>query len=219
LDKSSAELSKAVQQELASLPRLDTPSVRQIRQRYSRILRNEPGRFVYSFVLSLLNAGDWPARVVAWEVLATHPGAFGFLNDGEVEKMANGLNDWGSTDLFGVTVVGQAWREGLVSDKKIRSWTKSADRWRRRLALVATVPLNSKARAGRGDARRTLEVCRMLLEDRDAMVVKALSWALRELGKQDPAVVQEFIELHEDRIATLVKREVRNKLRTGKKTR
>lgn len=219
MDKSSDELSKAVLKEIASLPRLDTPSVRQIRKRYSRVLRNEPGRFVYSFALSLLKTGRWPARVIAWEVLAEHKDAFEFLSDREVEKMATGLNDWGSVDLFGVTVLGQAWREELVSDRKIRSWAKSSDRWRRRLALVATVPLNSKARGGRGDARRTLELCRILLEDRDDMVVKALSWALRELAKQKPAIVEEFIELEDDRIAALVKREVRNKLSTGRKTR
>lgn len=219
MDKSSDELSKAVLKEIASLPRLDTPSVRQIRKRYSRVLRNEPGRFVYSFALSLLKTGRWPARVISWEVLAEHKDAFEFLSDREVEKMATGLNDWGSVDLFGVTVLGQAWREELVSDRKIRSWAKSSDRWRRRLALVATVPLNSKARGGRGDARRTLELCRILLEDRDDMVVKALSWALRELAKQKPAIVEEFIELEDDRIAALVKREVRNKLSTGRKTR
>jgi 3-methyladenine DNA glycosylase AlkD len=152
-------------------------------------------------------------------VLATHPGAFESLNDRAVEKMASGLDDWGSIDLFGVTVVGQAWRTKLVSDGKIHSWTKSPDRWRRRLALVATVPLNSKARGGAGDPVRTLRVCSLLLDDRDNMVVKALSWALRELAKHDPAVVKDFIELEEDRIAALVKREVRNKLTTGKKTR
>ena len=219
MDKTANELAKAVLKELASLPRLDTPSVRAIRKRYSRLLRQESGKIVYSFVLSLLEAGSWPARVIAWEVLARHRDAFGSLSDREVEKMASGLDDWGSIDLFGVTVLGQAWREGLVSDKKIHAWTKSPDRWLRRLALVATVPLNSKARGGTGDPIRTLQVCGMLLDDRDDMVVKAMSWALRELAKQQPAVVDEFIELEEDRIAALVKREVRNKLSTGKKTR
>ena len=218
MDRTANELTRAVLKELVSLPRLDTPSVRALRKRYSGLLRQEPGRFVYRFVLSLLEAGSWPARVIAWEVLATHRAAFESLSDREVEKMANGLDDWGSIDLFGVTVLGQAWREGLVSDKKIHAWTKSTDRWRRRLALVATVPLNSKARGGSGDSVRTLRVCRLLLDDRDAMVVKALSWALRELAKQQPTVVAEFIEFEEDRLAALVKREVRNKLRTGKKT-
>lgn len=181
------------------------------------MLRNKPGRFVFSFVLSLLKAGSWPARVVAWEVLAGHRDAFELLSDREVEKMATGLDDWGSVDLFGVTVLGQAWREGLVSDRKTHSWAKSADRWKRRLALVATVPLNSKARGGTGDPIRTLRVCGMLLDDRDEMVVKAMSWALRELVKRDPDSVIEFLEREDTRLAAQVKREVLNKLITGKK--
>ena len=169
-------------------------------------------------VRRLLDGGGWPERVIAWELLASHKLAFELLNDRIVAEMAAGLSDWGSVDLFGVTVVGQAWREGLVSDRKIHSWARSPDRWTRRLALVATVPLNSRARGGSGDTVRTLQVCSLLLDDRDDMVVKALSWALRELAKQDPSKVKEFVELEEGRIAALVKREVRNKLSTGKKT-
>ncbi len=81
--------------------------------------------------------------------------------------MAHGLSDWGSVDLYGVTVLGQAWRAGLVTDARIRAWGQSPDRWRRRLALVATVPLNSRARGGLGNVRKTLSVCRLLASDRD----------------------------------------------------
>ncbi|HUS10646.1 MAG TPA: DNA alkylation repair protein, partial [Pyrinomonadaceae bacterium] len=64
-------------------------------------------------------------------------------------------------------------------------WARSKNRWLRRTALVSTVPLNNKARGGRGDSERTLMICEMLLDDRDDMVIKALSWALRELSKRD----------------------------------
>ena len=217
LDTIPNDLAKAVRRDLASLSQLNTPSIRQTRRRYSRSLRPERAELVYHFVCSLLDGAGWAERVVAWEVLASHRGAFELLDDDKVEKMVEGLSDWGSIDLFGVTIVGQAWREGLVSDQKILSWTISSDHWHRRLALVATVPLNSKARGGKGDTRRTLRVCRKLLDDRDDMVVKAMSWALRELSKTDPIAVQEFIEREQDRLASRIKREVRNKLDLGRK--
>ena len=132
--------------------------------------------------------------------------------------MAHGLSDWGSVDLFGVTVLGQAWRAGLVTDSKVLAWARSKDRWHRRLALVATVPLNSRARGGTGDARKTLRVCRLLLGDSDDMVVKALSWSLRELASQDPKAVEAFLLKEEDRLSSRVKREVLNKLKTGVKS-
>ena len=49
------------------------------------------------------------------------------------------------------------------------------------------------------------------------MVVKALSWALRELSKRDPTAVQRFLEQHHGVLAARVVREVRNKLSTGLK--
>jgi 3-methyladenine DNA glycosylase AlkD len=57
----------------------------------------------------------------------------------------------------------------------------------------------------------------MLVSDRDDMVVKAMSWALRALVVHDAEVVREFLSEHEDELAARVKREVRNKLRTGLK--
>lgn len=57
----------------------------------------------------------------------------------------------------------------------------------------------------------------MLIEDHDDMVVKALSWALRELIVHDPIEVDNFMNAHDDVLAARIKREVRNKLETGLK--
>jgi len=79
------------------------------------------------------------------------------------------------------------------------------------------VPLNNTARGGTGDTKRTLSVCEMLVHDREDMVVKALSWALRELSKKDPKAVQRFVSAHRPRLAPRVIREVNAKLSTGLK--
>jgi 3-methyladenine DNA glycosylase AlkD len=50
------------------------------------------------------------------------------------------------------------------------------------------------------------------------MVTKAMSWALRELIVHDRAAVEHFLETHDDALAARVKREVRNKLKTGLKS-
>jgi 3-methyladenine DNA glycosylase AlkD len=216
--KPDPDFRKDIRSDLNRLPRLDASSVRSVRRRYSAAVKTSPPQEVIAFVRSLLDGGGWAERVIAWEVLAKHPEAFALVEDRLVEQMAKGLSDWGSVDLFGVTVLGRAWREHLVSDTRMIAWAKSSDRWLRRLSLVATVPLNSRARGGKGDSQRTLRICRILLDDRDTMVVKAMSWALRELSKRNPQIVEDFILKNEDRLATLVKREVQNKLKTGLKT-
>ena len=49
------------------------------------------------------------------------------------------------------------------------------------------------------------------------MVIKAMSWALRELIVHDPKAVRKFLDEHYQVLAARVKREVKNKLRTGLK--
>ena len=127
------------------------------------------------------------------------------------------MASWDAVDVFASYLSGPAWREGQTSDTEIKRWAKSPDLWWRRAALVSTVPLNNKTRGGSGDAKRTLMICELLIEDHEDMVVKAMSWALRELAKRKPTAVTKFLEQHYHRLAARVLREVGNKLTTGKK--
>ena len=97
------------------------------------------------------------------------------------------------------------------------SWAKSYNRWWRRAALVSTVVLNAPNHGGRGDVPRTLAICELLISDRDDMVVKAMSWALRKLVAIDERAVRRFTAQHEKQLAARVKREMHNKLATGLK--
>jgi 3-methyladenine DNA glycosylase AlkD len=105
-----------------------------------------------------------------------------------------------------------------VPDSVVQAWCRSDDRWWRRAALACTTALNIPARGGRGDAARTLAICALLLDDRDEMVVKAMSWALRALARQDPKAVKAFVAKHADALAPRITREVNTKLTTGRKT-
>ena len=96
-------------------------------------------------------------------------------------------------------------------------WTRVDDRWVRRRALVSTVALNQKSHGGTGDTPRTLTICETLIGDKDDMVIKALSWALRELSKRDHESVRRFMEKHDELLAARVRREVWTKLKTGRK--
>jgi 3-methyladenine DNA glycosylase AlkD len=135
----------------------------------------------------------------------------------EVEGLGEGLAHWGDVDSFSCYIAGPAWRSGRIADRALRAWARSADWCWRRAALVSTVPLNSRAQGGAGDTKRTLAICGLLARDRHDMVVKALSWALRELAKGDPGSVRLFLSAHRDQLASRVLREVNHKLATGRK--
>jgi len=173
-------------------------------------------------VLALaLNAFESGRRYLAYELLRAAPRAVAAAGLTDIRRFAAGMTTWSEVDCFGCFVGGVAWRLGRISDEEVARFASSADRWRRRAALVATVPLNAKSRgatSATGDAPRTLAVCSLLLDDRDEMVVKAMSWALRELAKRDPHAVRAFLSAHGERVAARVRREVTNKLATGRKS-
>jgi 3-methyladenine DNA glycosylase AlkD len=172
---------------------------------------------VLELALRLLQKPDFTYRFLAYEFVSYHQAARKSLGPAEVLQLGKGLDSWYAVDTFAPYISGPAWREGQLPDSLIHEWAASPDRWWRRAALVSTVALNNRARGGRGDATRTLVVCRLLVEDRDDMVVKAMSWALRELVKHDPEAVTAFLAENEDTLAARVRREVGNKLTTGLK--
>jgi 3-methyladenine DNA glycosylase AlkD len=180
-------------------------------------LAKSPAPVVVDTALKLLRAGGSANRLAAYELICHHPAALASLNGRTLERLGKDIVDWAAVDTFACYLLGRAWRGNQVSDSFIAKWSRSSNRWRRRAALVATVPLNNKTQGGQGDSRRTLTVCSHLVDDRDDMVVKALSWALRELSKRDAQAVKAFIDEREEHLAPRVLREVGNKLSTGRK--
>ncbi len=195
---------------------MTTAEIRRVRRKFTRELQSETGRTILAIAERLIETGDSNLRWVAYELIQHHPAAFALCDARKLAKLGRGMNSWGAVDCFSCYLAGPAWQARQVADDVIYKWARSRDRWWRRAALVATVGLNCKARGGRGDTPRTLRVCRMLATDRDDMVVKAMSWALRELSKRDPDAVRSFLA-QQKRLAARVVREVGNKLTTGLK--
>lgn len=201
--------------EISALPLRNTPNVRPIRRRFSRELQGADPESILNLARELIEG--YGHRWVAYELILSHQAAFRSLGEAELNQLGQGIDSWGSVDSFARLLSGPAWRDGQVRDELIHEWARSPDRWWRRAALVSTLALNVRSHGGKGDVPRTLATCRLLVDDRDDMVVKAMSWALRGLVVHDPEAVREFLAEHEDRLAARVKREVRNKLATGLK--
>lgn len=201
---------------LRSSPPNGVPDWRVLRRRWSREINSWPAEQVVDLALELLDLRPW-GRLTAYELIAYHPAGITRLTQQSVLRLGHDLDDWAGVDTFACYLAGPAWREGVLPTRQIHSWLRSPNRWERRTGVVCTVALNVKARGGSGDVERTLEVCRRVVADRDDMVVKALSWALRSLVQWDSTAVAQFLETHDAVLAGRIKREVSNKLRTGLK--
>jgi 3-methyladenine DNA glycosylase AlkD len=168
-------------------------------------------------IKQLIDEDVFELQQIAFEYLQTEKNLYKSLTEGYIESIEKNLDNWLSVDYFGAIVVGCAWRENLITKEKVKRYLSSDDFWIRRIAIVATVSLNQKARGGHGDSKRTLEICRLVINDHQDMIIKALSWALRELAKIDKESVIGFINEYKASLHKKALREVNNKLETGLK--
>ena len=194
------------------------PQIRSVVRRLHREWKGEEAGRVLDLAYSLSRVPIHECRQVAYELLDRRKDARGLIGVRRVRGLGKGNDNWASVDAFSVLVAGPVWREGQIPDGEVLAWTVSKDRWWRRTALVSTVPLNMPSRGGSGDLARTFRVCGVLVADTDPMVAKALSWALRAAVAVDRGAVDGFIEAHREVLPALVRREVRNKLETGRKS-
>ncbi|MFW3145758.1 MAG: DNA alkylation repair protein [Thermoplasmatota archaeon] len=193
------------------------PDQKKVTNSLRKRIKGEPLEERIALAKALVDTSVFECQQTAYELLSKDREALHSLAMSDLYDLRKGLDNWVSVDTFSALLAGVAWREGRISDDTLKGWAASEDRWIRRSSLVCTIALNQKARGGRGDVNRTLMVCRLLAEDRDEMVAKALSWALRELSKIDKEPVIGFIEEHRDVLPKRVLREVGRKLDTGRK--
>jgi 3-methyladenine DNA glycosylase AlkD len=213
--ESAHEVAKSILAECDSLPIQNASTLRAVRKKYSSLLKVVQADFVVQIASELNQMGRY--RWIGYEMILANKAAFKCLDAGEVEQLGQGIDSWWTVDSFARTISGPAWLAGLIPDELILKWANSPDHWWRRAALVSTVALNVRSQGGMGDVSRTLKICRLLVGDKQDMVIKAMSWALRELGVHDASAVEAFLDEHDEVLAGRVKREVRNKLKTGLK--
>jgi 3-methyladenine DNA glycosylase AlkD len=193
------------------------PNLRPIVKELNKSFKQSPPEEVIAFAKQLNATRILEAQQIAFELIDKNRTAMRRLTLDDLYVFGEGIDNWVSVDHFAGLVAGPAWREGQIPDEVVEEWATSEDRWWRRAAVVCTVALNQKARGGSGDPTRTLKICELVAADKDDMVAKALSWALRELAKRDPDPVTKFVDQNETLLPSRVVREVRRKISTGRK--
>jgi 3-methyladenine DNA glycosylase AlkD len=185
-----------------------TDDVRNVRKFYSRLYRKAPPETMLAIAESLFF--DQGYRFVPYELIYYHAGAIGKLTPEVVERLGEGIQDWAAADTFAQFISGAAWKTGVIDDDFIDKWLNSPDFWYRRIAVVSTIYLD-------GDPERMLRYAQALVDDKEDMIVKAVSWVLRRAIKYDREGVERFLTENKKHLAARIKREVRNKLDTGLK--
>lgn len=195
------------------------PALRDVVRDCEQTTHDQPPAAVLRLALTLARTTLIEVRQVGYELLGRRADALALVDRRVAERLGRGNDNWAAVDAFAMSVTGPAWRLGHLDDRALLTWARSADLWWRRTALVSTVALNTPSTGGKGDSRRTLLICRAVMDNVTPMIGKALSWALRALAPHDPARVVAFLERQGPRLPAVVVREVRTKLEVGTKRR
>lgn len=99
------------------------------------------------------------------------------------------VNNWDLVDCSAPQVVG-----GFLMDrsrKPLLKLVKSTSLWERRIAIVSTQHF-----IRHDDFGETLSLSQKLLQDKEDLIHKASGWMLREVGKKDRSVLEDFLDRH-----------------------
>jgi len=108
------------------------------------------------------------------------------------------ITNWAACDVFCCSGMGKGGTVGTFLEmypqylKKLRTWAKSKNLWKRRAAAVSLV-----GHARRGQFHDTVfEIAEILLLDAEDMVQKGYGWMLKEASNFDEQAVFQFVIKH-----------------------
>ncbi|MFH0700931.1 MAG: DNA alkylation repair protein [Candidatus Woesearchaeota archaeon] len=99
------------------------------------------------------------------------------------------INNWDLVDVTTPRIVGEYLRD--KDHAILYQLAKSKDLWEKRISVLATFTF-----IAHHQFKDTLKISETLLNDKHDLIHKAVGWALREIGKRDQTVEEEFLQKH-----------------------
>ncbi|OGP93458.1 MAG: DNA alkylation repair protein [Deltaproteobacteria bacterium RBG_16_54_18] len=99
------------------------------------------------------------------------------------------INNWDLVDLSAMHIVG-TFLMGK-SKKPLHDFATSNNMWERRIAVMATFYFIKG-----GEFAASLTIARKLLTDKEDLIHKAVGWMLREIGKRNLRIEEQFLKKH-----------------------
>jgi len=99
------------------------------------------------------------------------------------------INNWDLVDISAPKIVGD-----YLLDKPrdiLYQFARSNSLWEKRIAIIATMTFIKQ-----NDFTDTLKLAKILLNDKQDLIHKAVGWMLREVGKRDLDVEESFLKRH-----------------------
>ena len=99
------------------------------------------------------------------------------------------INSWDLVDLSAEHIIGA--HLSCLSHDPLKALAASDLIWDRRIAIMATFHFIKK-----GEFSETLYIAKLLLQDPEDLIHKAVGWMLREVGKREQKIEESFLKTH-----------------------
>ncbi|MBU0760694.1 MAG: DNA alkylation repair protein [Nanoarchaeota archaeon] len=179
------------------------PQTRQIAKKYSDLPLNE--------ISQLLNSKLHEERLAALLILVNN-----FQKNPSKELfdfyLANtkNINNWDLVDLTAHKIVG-----AYLEDKPreiLYKLARSSSLWERRIAIISTFHFIRD-----NDFKDSLALAEILLNDSHDLMHKAVGWMLREIGKRDQSLLENFLKKHYKKMPRTMLRYAIERFEEGKR--
>jgi 3-methyladenine DNA glycosylase AlkD len=104
-------------------------------------------------------------------------------------RNTNKINNWDLVDASAGPILGDYLVDGDRS--VLLELAQSTNLWERRMSIIAT-----SAFIKNNDFEETLRIAELLLKDEHDLIHKAVGWMLREVGKRDRKIEEDFLQRH-----------------------
>lgn len=163
------------------------PNTRKIARKYSQLSLNE--------IVKLLKSEIHEERLCALLILVAQFKKSDLETQTKIFNLylsnTKYINNWDLVDLSAPGIVGNYIFNNLEKSKILYTFAKSESLWERRIAILATFFYIKN-----DDFDLAIEIARILLNDKHDLIHKAVGWMLREIGKKNLSIEEEFLKRH-----------------------
>jgi len=103
-------------------------------------------------------------------------------------KHLNSVNNWDLVDTSAPYIIGDYLYNNPEKSKILLEFSHSENLWVRRISIVSTFAFIKN-----NEFNKTLEIAKLLLNDDQDLIHKAVGWMLREIYKRDKRIIKRFL--------------------------
>ena len=155
-------------------------------------------------------------RSLALELLIANKKVLKKFDWSVAESWLSDVDNWAHCDFLSCNIFGFLVLWDQTHLMRLRVWGRDSNKWFQRAGIVSTLQLIRKKEI---EAEEVLAMIDQVIDNKDPMVQKAISWVLRELVRTGHGqLVGKYLKRNPPRLVGYVVREVENKLQTGLKS-